>query len=384
MSLTLADSVYVVPVTTALGFSRTQFTLVFSIRSIVQLAGNLLYGKLYSRFGVKPLMVIGTLCMIFGYLLYSVSASLWMFYLAAVLVGVATSLMAASSLTIVVNSWFDKSAGLVFGVIFTGSSIGGSILSSTMGKAIEAMGYANSYRITALLAAVSAVPVLLLAFERKQNENRQQTQTVESSLSFGNFLKKKVVQTGLVLCFVIGLTIYPMEASISAHLSDRGFSGEFGAGILGASLLISALGKVLLGAIYDRFGLNRTVLAGTVCFVLGAALFIWMDSVWLAWVFAFVFGLSIANITTLSPFLAKTILRPEDYGKYIGIFTAVTAAGNTVGFAVMSSVFDSFGSYTVTVLAQIALAIGAAILFCRSHSLRNMESEACYDNTENR
>ena len=271
----------------------------------------------------------------------------------------------------ILNSWFDRSAGLVFGVVFTGSSIGGAALSSLIGQAIVGVGYANSYRITALLAAVSALPVLLLAYERRNDASVEQKKTADKTMSFQEFLSSRVVQAAIILCFVIGLTIYPMEASIAAHLTDRGFPAEFGAGMLGAALLISALGKVLLGVLYDRFGLNVTVLAGTGCFILGAVLFILIESVWTAYLFAFVFGLSIANITTVAPFLTRSILSAENYGKYIGVFTAVTAAGNTLGFAVMSSVFDHYGTYTGTVLVQILISTGAALLFCHSHTREN-------------
>lgn len=134
-SLTLPDSVYVVPVTAALGFSRTQFTLVFSIRSMVQLAGSLCYGKLYQKYGTKPLMILGVGLLALGYFLYAGASSLWVFYLSAVAEGIATSLISASAMTIILGTWFDRSAGLIFGVIFAGSSIGGAALSSLAGKA---------------------------------------------------------------------------------------------------------------------------------------------------------------------------------------------------------------------------------------------------------
>ena len=364
MSLTLADSVYVVPVTQALGFSRAQFTMIFSIRSVVQLIGNVIYGKLYSRVGVKPLMTIGSVCMVAGYLLYSQATALWLFYLSAVIVGIAMVFMSASSLTIILNSWFDKSAGVVFGIVFTGSSIGGAAISSLMGRAIASVGYSNAYRITALLALVSAVPVLLFTREQRGAVAQTNKEVSKESMSFRQFLSSRTVRAGLLLCFAIGLTVYPLEACISAHLTDRGFPAAFGAGILGASLLFSALGKMLLGMLYDRRGLNSLVLTGATCFVAGAVLFVFVDSIVMAWIFAFVFGLSIANITTVSPFLTKGILSPQDYGKYIGVFTAVIAAGNTIGFSVMNSLFDRLGTYTPTVLVQVVIFAVAAIWFC--------------------
>lgn len=376
MSLTLADSVYVVPVTQSLGFTRGQFTLVFSIRSVVQLLGSLAYGRLYDRLGVNPLIGIGTLCMVGGYLLYASASKLWGFYLAAAIVGIATAFMSASSLTIVLNSWFDRSAGLVFGIVFTGSSLGGCVISSLVGRILSQVGYVQSYRLTALTAALSALPVLLLAREKPATPYQETAETSEKGWAHG--ASKSLVLAGLGLCFAIGLTVYPIEASICAHLTDRGFSSEFAAGILGAALLCSAVGKVALGGIYDRWGLNAMVLSGAGCFLAGAAQFLRVRTPGEAWALALIFGLAIANITTVSPFLTKGIFSPRDYGRYIGLFTAVTAAGNTVGFTAMNAVFDISGSYTLTVLIQMGIFAVSALVFCRCYA-QNTEGEARYD-----
>lgn len=336
-SLTLPDSVYVVPVTAALGFSRTQFTLVFSIRSMVQLAGSLCYGKLYQKYGTKPLMILGVGLLALGYFLYAGASSLWVFYLSAVAEGIATSLISASAMTIILGTWFDRSAGLIFGVIFAGSSIGGAALSSLAGKAIAAFGYSRSYFYTGVLAIVSALPILIFAFERT---SAAQASSAEKApvMTLRRFLGDRMVRCALALCFAVGLTIYPMEASISAHMTDRGFAPEFGANMLGAALLISAAGKILHGVIYDRCGIRAAACAGMGCFAVGAA-----------------------------PFLAKSLLRAEEYGTYIGFFSAVVAAGNTVGFALMNACFDRLHTYTPYVIAQILLAVAATAVFCRMH-----------------
>lgn len=364
MSLTLPDSLYVVPVTTALGFSRTQFTIVFSIRSVVQLVCNLLYGRLYRRFRTRPLMAAGAVLLVLGYVMYARASQLWMFYLAALVVGASTSLISSSSMTIILNSWFSRSAGTIFGIIFTGSSIGGAVLSSVIGRMIQRFGYSGSYLFTAVLAAGSALPILLLACERP---SRSQPEASGAPKPAEPFWGRTVVRTALALCFVIGLTVYPLEANISAHLIDRGFSAEFGANMLGAALMISAIGKVLLGILYDRWGLKAAVLSGAGWFAVGALLFLTIDSRWMAYIFVFIFGLAIAEITTIAPFLAKSILSADGYGGYIGVFTATLAAGNTIGFSVMSAMFDRMGSYTTIVLIQIVLALAAALLFCRAY-----------------
>ena len=88
LSIALPDSVYLVPVTEALGIGRTEFNLIFSIRSVTMLLGSLVYGRIYSRFGSKRMMVCGTVLMVTAYLIYSQATAIWMFYIGAVVFGI--------------------------------------------------------------------------------------------------------------------------------------------------------------------------------------------------------------------------------------------------------------------------------------------------------
>ncbi|MBR5502151.1 MAG: MFS transporter [Oscillospiraceae bacterium] len=168
----------------------------------------------------------------------------------------------------------------------------------------------------------------------------------------------------LALCFVLGLTIYPMEVSIAAHLADRGFPADFSAGVLGLCLLVSAVGKILLGSLYDKYGINTTVITGFGFFIGGAVLFMVMDSYLLVYAFIAVFGMAVSCIVSFAPFLAKSILPAQDYGAYAGVFSAVVAAGNTVGFVAMGRSYDLLGSYIPYVVLQIALVVVSTVWCC--------------------
>lgn len=366
LSIALPDSVYLVPVTEALGIGRTEFNLIFSIRSVTMLLGSLVYGRIYSRFGSKRMMICGTALMVTAYLIYSQASAIWMFYIGAVVFGIGNSLMSATTLTVIMNSWFTRSAGLLMGIVFAGSSFGGALLSPLAAKNIERFGYSGSYLFTAGLAFVCALPILLFAYERNPEQGEASRSNVKETLSMHDFIRMPVVHAALALCFVLGLTIYPMEVSIAAHLVDRGFPAAFSASVLGMALLLSAPGKILLGSIFDRFGVNATIYCGFGFFIGGAVLFMVMNSYVLVYAFVVIFGLSIASIVSFAPFLAKTILSAQDYGVYAGIFGAVASAGNTVGFVVMSRTYDVTGSYIPYVIAQIVLVVLSTAWCCSS------------------
>jgi len=159
-----------------------------------------------------------------------------------------------------------------------------------------------------------------------------------------------------VLLMVLGLILLIHPDSASALVAQ----------ILGWVLVIAGV-VFAVSAIAGHFDTLGKVLSAVCCFAVGAALFIGVRSTWQAYLFVVVFGLSIANIMNFAPFLAKSLLRAEEYGTYIGFFSAVVAAGNTVGFALMNACFDRLHTYTPYVIAQILLAVAATAVFCRMH-----------------
>lgn len=55
-------SLYVVPVTSFYGFSRAEFSIIFSIISIITIIANLAFVKVYRHIGIKKTVVLGAFC----------------------------------------------------------------------------------------------------------------------------------------------------------------------------------------------------------------------------------------------------------------------------------------------------------------------------------
>lgn len=78
-----SGSLYVVPVTEYYGFSRAEFSLIFSITSIVCIFSNLAFSFLYSRLGIRRIVFFAAILSSSAYYIYYKSTSLLQFYLGA-------------------------------------------------------------------------------------------------------------------------------------------------------------------------------------------------------------------------------------------------------------------------------------------------------------
>jgi fucose permease len=81
-------SLYVVPVTSFYGFSRAEFSIIFSIISIITIIANLAFVKVYRHIGIKKTVVLGAFCCASAFFVYYKSTKLLHFYLGAFLFGI--------------------------------------------------------------------------------------------------------------------------------------------------------------------------------------------------------------------------------------------------------------------------------------------------------
>lgn len=122
-------SLYVVPVTSFYGFSRAEFSIIFSIISIITIIANLAFVKVYRHIGIKKTVVLGAFCCASAFFVYYKSTKLLHFYLGAFLFGIGHTYTNMIVFSLLINSWFTENRGTILGLISAGSGFGGSVMS---------------------------------------------------------------------------------------------------------------------------------------------------------------------------------------------------------------------------------------------------------------
>ncbi len=166
----ITQNLYVVPVTAQLGFSRSEFSMLFSIISLTGILVNLTYERVYRRFGIRTVVAAGTLCMAAGYFVYARAESLLLFYLGAALFGIGMVYTSTLTFSVLVNQWFPHKRGLILGLIFAGSGLGGAVFSPLAAGIITQHGFRRAYFMVAVTLLLLALPVTLLIREPKATE----------------------------------------------------------------------------------------------------------------------------------------------------------------------------------------------------------------------
>lgn len=369
------SSLFIVPVTEYFSFSRGDFSITFTLISTVSMLVQLVYGLFVKRIGVRGMITIGVILAPIGYMINYYANSLAAFYAAGVLIGISFALTSITSISILINNWFDQRQGFLLGIIASGSGFGGGLFSIVIGNHMNQHGFKSAYFLSAILLAVAAVPIILLIKSNPTPEQRSHRENLDplpaiayqalpfsGQLSFKQFFKTPTNRVALLGIFIIGITFYPVLVSSPAYLVDKGFDALFAATITGAIFFVLGAAKIVIGFIHDRLGIKTSLLIGVSTFMISAILLILARQPWMVWLFVLSIGISLSTLTVLVPLYVREILGTKNYSRYLGVFVATSLAGSGLGIPMINYTYDLTGSYSGIMAAFAGMAALGYIL----------------------
>ena len=368
-------ALYTVPITQAYGFPRSLFSVIFSIINLFTAFGNLFFGIIAKKMGLKKVMIVGTGLAILAYVLYYYATSLPMFYLASALIGLALAFLTNSPASVLINNWFGNNKGMVLGIVFMASGIGGTVCDILVGRLINSFGFKTSLGVSVLIITAMMVLAMFLIRTRPMSVRTSMEEAEETKEKPKNGIPfKQACRTASFWLILIaetlwGLSIIPIVATMPTYLNDKGFDPLFVSGVVMATLYaMSAVSKLGLGVISDKMGVSVMVCvvggAGAVATLLLATV---SGHEW-AIVSSLFMGVAFSCMTIPVPVLTNSIFGNMDYGTLVGVFTAVLTLAGALGTPLVNLVFDLTGTYVFVFIAQaifFVLSIPVALLAIR-------------------
>lgn len=385
-------SLYVVPITTAQGFSRASFALMFSVINLASAAGNLLFGRLVRGVGLWRMMAIGSALCIAAFGVLSLGGGLPVYYAGAALFGISAGFTTNSALPMVIDNWFQRNRGALIGLVFAASGVGGMLCDMLVGRLIGSIGYRGSLRVQWALVAVLLVIAMALLRERPPSP-KAALRTVgavphetgdsvpasgaEAASSAGEPAARSALSTALrtrrfyllAVTFALwGAAVTPMMTSIPAHMSDRGLDPVYVSGtVMAALFLFSAFAKFFMGLVADRIGPAVMIFLGAGGGLAAALLLPLIPGV-PALSVSVAMGLGFASLSVPVPVLTSAVFGREGTAGFLGIFNASITLSGAVATPIVGAVFDRTGSYIpafVVFAVLLALSIATGLLALR-------------------
>ncbi|WP_458862856.1 MFS transporter [Acidaminobacterium chupaoyuni] len=380
--------VYVKPVCAELGFSRKGMAVNSTIFSACGMIVALSAGRIYSRFDVTKVMRFSGITMSLGYFCFSFCRTLPMFYGAAFVTGFSEALLVSISLSMLLNNWFHKKRGTAIGIAFMGSGVGGMICNTAAGILIQQTGWQNTYRVLAAAMFVIVVPCCFFIIRTRPadmgllayGEDEQPESGVSAAPLHGEGMTLAEVQRTpkfWMLCFCsifVSICTAGLMHNVAPHISDVGYSPTFAAAIASACMGALAIGKMLLGWLYDHLGPRRATFLSCAASVIGlcGALIVPIKAGLGMMMLGTGLGGAFGSVAT--PIIARTLYGDKEFGAVLGRMSAFGNGGAMFAPILVGSAYDSFGTYKPAFAGMLVAMIAVTLIYQRVFGMRRERS----------
>ena len=373
-------SMYLDAVTKAQNIERSVYNIGDSIRYIATAVLNLFFGVQIAKFGPKKMILAGFAALIASCLLYSVGTALWMFYIAGALLGVGVAWCTTTVVGFVVARWFDKNQGTVMGIVMAANGLGVAVSAQIISPMIEnearnGFGYQDAYRFTALVLMGVAILALIFFKDKPWGYVDDGKPVVKKKQPKGGFswagiayeeaIKKWYFWITALCILLIGISVQAASGHTVAHLKDTGLDPDYVKNVWSFHGLTLAATKILIGFLYDRLGLKKTLLF---CEITGAASILMLSfctasTPILGAVGATLISFALPLENVMLPIIAADVFGEKSYAKIMGIVVALNTAGHAIGSPLTDLVREhSGGTYQlIFFLYGIGLAVIAVV-----------------------
>lgn len=118
---------FVKPLQHSLSASRTQISLLMAVATIAFMITCPFIGKIMKKIRLNSMMTLGVLLSGGAYIGLSIASNLAELYIFGAITGVGLALCTIIPVNVILQNWFVEKNGLITGIVFMGTGIGGVI-----------------------------------------------------------------------------------------------------------------------------------------------------------------------------------------------------------------------------------------------------------------
>ena len=338
---TTALSFFVEPVCDALGLGRGTFTVYYSLMTASGALAIPVLGQIIQKRGVRIVVAVSAFWVSLGFLTFSVSGRLWMFYAVGACMGIfGTACVSLCASVIVQQNYSVSRASGILGIVMAGSGAGGMVVSLSLPGLLGALGWRWGYRVLAFCWPVLGLSALALLGKGTRKAAAQQV-TSGDGMTRAQALRSPKLYLLIAVSFVLSAAC-GIQQQLPSVLSGYGFSAEKVGVMMSVFAAALALGKIGQGLFYGRIGAFRGGVVVTGLFAVSFGILLCRDLVW--------FGLAalavgMGTVTTLMPLITRITFGNREYSSIWGIVYSAANVGTLLSTPLYGLAYDASGCY---------------------------------------
>ena len=351
-------------------WSKAQLSMTFTIVMIMFCIGSLLCGLLTGKLSAKMAVRIGAVLFLLGFFLASRTQSLAMLYIGfGVLCGLSSGLCYNAVMSTMVR-WFPDRPGLISGVLLMGFG-GGSFIIGKLYQAwtpVEIGGWRASFLVMGIIIFVvlAICSFFFVApgadFVAPAAKNSKAAVKIAGKEYKPLEMVKKpsfwLYYVWAIALSAAGLALISQASSVVWEASASQTAGAV-ATIVGLISICNALGRVLFGGMYDKYGRSLSMQLVNILFIVTSGVLILAltaKSVVVVIIGFILGGLAYSGITPTNSAFCRSYFGPANYPVNFSLINSNLIFAS-FGSTVSGALFDASGSYNATFFLIIGLAV---------------------------
>ena len=361
---------FVGPVTSEFGWTPSQFFLSYTVLMCLGLLTGPLVGSFAEKAGLRIIGVVGLIGHSFAYVLLSFNTgSLTHWYLSWALLAI----LGAGSLPIVwtgvLNNWFQKHRGKAIGITMAGTGLGAFLLPPIVEFLISNYGWRTAYRGIGIGALLISLPIVFTLFKERPDVATGSDQEAVKNIPSWGVTRGEAMKTarfwilGIVL-FVTVVVIAGLLSNFARIMTEQGFERGAIARIAAIMGLTVVAGRLLVGALVDRFWAPGVAACFFVLPTLALLLLVNADVTFgTGIVIGIMIGLAAGAELDLLAYLTSKYFGPAHYPAIFGAIIAFFTVGAGIAPPLFGAFAQAFQGYTTILTISVGLLLISIALF---------------------
>lgn len=354
-----------------LGITLGQYNMASSCSTLVSIVGALFVGSLVDRFSGRVLGAVSVILCSAVLVGFSYLSGLWQLFVLFAIAGLVVVAGTRLLISIITANWFTLKRGLAVSIALSGSGFGGALLSPFVSSLITTYGWRPAFLALAAICLVLALPLAALTFHTRPSDiglapyGAGQARDAGAASAAEEPVRVAVgwsrvkghpsfwlLVAAFVIMGVINGAVLPNQVTNmtavtldGAQIVTGGHDRIWAGNVLSIYLVMVVVGKISLGAIYDRFGLRPGNVLGSVASAVACLGMCFPATDLGPVVGAAMFGIGTCMGTVTPPIQVVKQYGMRDLGQITGMVTSFEMLGFAGGTIASGAVFDAMHTF---------------------------------------
>lgn len=355
--------VFLLPITTAMGWTRTEVSFAAVLTFLAMGAGSFFWGAMSDRFGTRAVLLCGGVLLGTGLMGASQVTAVWQFQLLWGLLGGLAAGSFFAPLTAIASRWFTRHRSLAVALITAGMGLGSMVIGPLARSIMSTSDWRTAMFDLGLLALAVVLPVSLLVRSAPAEAGAASGRAADDSgltvaQAFRTPQFAAVAGTFFACCAAHSGPIFHMIS----YAIDCGVPAMTAATVFGTAGVSSLFGRIIFGLIADRLGAKPTLVGGLLLQATSIQLYYFVRTPEAFYAIATIFGLSYGGVMPLYAILVREYFGARIMGTVFGAVVMMSTIGMAIGPWAGGFIFDHLGGYGWLYIGSCAIGLGAAAI----------------------